>query len=44
MLNKYEIMEKIMYICEKCTGVAIWTILISGSFFLWYLIYILVIN
>jgi hypothetical protein len=44
MVDKYKIMERIMNVCERCTGAFIWIVLISASLFLWYLIYILVTN
>ena len=44
MVDRYKIMERVMSTCERFTGLFMWTILISASLFVWYLIYILVIN
>ena len=44
MVDRYKIMERIMSTCERFAGLFMWTILISASLFVWYLIYILVIN
>ena len=44
MVDRYKIMERIMNACERCAGVAMWTVLISSSLFLWYLIYVLITN